>query len=306
MTTVLHSPQIHLYRNTPTMTDTNFAATTGSTAPAPNTTYCQHLKLSESICAQLQKVGLIINPWVEISGDFVFRAPAFTTAQNKLEFARIDAYSIMGNYSSLRHSSIGRYCSIAHKVEIGLESVDTTHVTTSWALQEPNPFAASAQSADGAGAECAQVTIGHDVWIGTHVCVLKSVTIGTGAVIGAGSIITHDVPPYAVVAGAGGGSNSHGIVRRYRFKDDVIADLLESKWWEYDLPRVQAMYQSAGRKLPFNDATEFLALLKGEDVASWPRIQNPWLRMHPVNPNKVEIMQVGDDFKLPHSADPMP
>ncbi len=45
------------------------------------------------------------------------------------------------------------------------------------------------------------VTIEDDVWIGSHVVVLKGVTISRGAVIGAGSIVTEDVPPYSVVAG---------------------------------------------------------------------------------------------------------
>lgn len=45
------------------------------------------------------------------------------------------------------------------------------------------------------------VTIEDDVWIGSHVVVLKGVTIGRAAVIGAGSVVTEDVPPYSVVAG---------------------------------------------------------------------------------------------------------
>lgn len=45
------------------------------------------------------------------------------------------------------------------------------------------------------------VKIGRDVWIGTHSVVLPGVTVGDGAVIGAGSIVTKDIPPYTVVAG---------------------------------------------------------------------------------------------------------
>ena len=45
------------------------------------------------------------------------------------------------------------------------------------------------------------LTIGNDVWIGEKVIILKAVTVGDGAVIGAGSVVTKDVPAYAVVAG---------------------------------------------------------------------------------------------------------
>ena len=47
----------------------------------------------------------------------------------------------------------------------------------------------------------APVKIGDDVWIGAHACLLKGVTIGQGAVIGAGAVVTRDVPPFARVAG---------------------------------------------------------------------------------------------------------
>lgn len=45
------------------------------------------------------------------------------------------------------------------------------------------------------------VTINNDAWIGANACVLRGVTIGEGAVVGAGSIVTKDVPPYTIVAG---------------------------------------------------------------------------------------------------------
>lgn len=47
----------------------------------------------------------------------------------------------------------------------------------------------------------ASVTIEDDAWLGAHVCVLKGVRIGTGAVVGAGAVVTRDVPPGAIVAG---------------------------------------------------------------------------------------------------------
>lgn len=45
------------------------------------------------------------------------------------------------------------------------------------------------------------VTVGNDVWIGANACVLRGVTLGEGAVVGAGAVVTHDVPPFTLVAG---------------------------------------------------------------------------------------------------------
>lgn len=45
------------------------------------------------------------------------------------------------------------------------------------------------------------ITIGDNVWIGTRAIVLKGVSIGEGSIIGAGSIVTNDIPPYSIAAG---------------------------------------------------------------------------------------------------------
>ena len=53
-------------------------------------------------------------------------------------------------------------------------------------------------------AEVLPVTIGNDVWIGSRVIILPGVTIGDGCIIGAGAVVTKDVPPYSVVGGVPG------------------------------------------------------------------------------------------------------
>jgi virginiamycin A acetyltransferase len=70
-----------------------------------------------------------------------------------------------------------------------------------------------------------ELCIEHDVWIGQNVSIMKGVRIGTGAVIGAYSVITKDVPPYAIVCG------NPGVIKRYRFAPDVVERLLASQWW---------------------------------------------------------------------------
>jgi virginiamycin A acetyltransferase len=72
-----------------------------------------------------------------------------------------------------------------------------------------------------------QLVIGSDVWIGANVTILPGCTkIGIGAVIGAGSVVTRDVPDYAICTG------NPGRVRRYRFDDDERRRLLSLAYWE--------------------------------------------------------------------------
>lgn len=71
-----------------------------------------------------------------------------------------------------------------------------------------------------------ELVIGHDVWVGSNAIITCNCKrIGNGAVIGAGSIVTKDVPAYAVVAG------NPAKVIKYRFDKVIIDKLEESKWW---------------------------------------------------------------------------
>jgi len=79
------------------------------------------------------------------------------------------------------------------------------------------------------------LVIGHDVWIGDRVIVLSGCRkIGNGAVLAAGSVVTRDVPAYAVVAGV----PARQI--RFRFDEERIAEIEASAWWERSLPDLVA------------------------------------------------------------------
>lgn len=73
------------------------------------------------------------------------------------------------------------------------------------------------------------IVIGNDVWIGASVTLVNGVTIGDGAVVLAGSVVTKDVPPYAIVGGV------PAKVLKYRFNEEDIKLLLKTKWWNNDL-----------------------------------------------------------------------
>lgn len=74
--------------------------------------------------------------------------------------------------------------------------------------------------------------IGNDVWIGHEALIMPAVSIGDGAIIASRSVVTKDVPPYAIVAG-----NPAKVIRR-RFDDKTVADLLEIKWWDWPIEKI--------------------------------------------------------------------
>ena len=137
----------------------------------------------------------------------------------------IGSYSYVGEYSYLFYVSVGRFCSIGSKVTIGgglhpLDWVSTSPVFYSDRGQCGETFVKTT-----CFVEHIQTKIGNVVWVGTGAIILAGVTVGDGAVVGAGSVVTKDVAPYAVV----GGSPARLI--RHRFSDSEVEVLMAFKWW---------------------------------------------------------------------------
>jgi virginiamycin A acetyltransferase len=127
-----------------------------------------------------------------------------------------------------RETKIGRYCSIA----VGAKGFTLDHPlefkSTHGFFFNPNCGYIKAFPVKPIPLE-----IGHDVWIGDGAKILANVTsIGTGAVLGAGSVLSRNLPPYAVAVG------HPARIVRYRFPVEVIDELLASKWWEKDIEEI--------------------------------------------------------------------
>jgi virginiamycin A acetyltransferase len=76
--------------------------------------------------------------------------------------------------------------------------------------------------------------IGNDVWIGNSVTFMQGIKVGDGAIIATNSVVTKDVPSYAIVGG------NPAQVIRYRFDPETIAKLLEIKWWDWPVEKITA------------------------------------------------------------------
>jgi len=124
--------------------------------------------------------------------------------------------SVMG----ISATSIGKYCAIGLDVQILTAEHVLNMANIQSRLQERiggNPIPTSK----------GDVVIGNNVWIGDSSIILSGVTIGDGAVIGAGTIVTKTVEPFAIVAG------SPAKKIRMRFNDNIIRQLLDIQWWHW-------------------------------------------------------------------------
>ncbi|UHS60221.1 CatB-related O-acetyltransferase [Agrobacterium vaccinii] len=96
--------------------------------------------------------------------------------------------------------------------------------------------------------------VGHDVWIGQNAAIMPGVHIGHGAIVAAASVVTRDVPPYAVVGG-----NPASIIRM-RYSSDIVEALLSLGWWNWSLDKIEASLDA----LNSGDLAK-LRLVYGED-----------------------------------------
>ena len=135
----------------------------------------------------------------------------------------IGSFSYAGSNTTMNYSSIGKFCSLARNVDIGGFDHDYHKVTTM-------PMFRFKQLAGGGNPDAGDrelCKIGNDVWIAAGTQILHKVSVGDGAVIGGGAVVTKDVPPYAIVAGV------PAKIIKFRFDDKTIEELMDIKWWNW-------------------------------------------------------------------------
>lgn len=154
----------------------------------------------------------------------------------------------IGHASSFCHSKIGRFCSIADHVFVCIGNHPTNFVTThpafyydttlqiGYAFHKGEPLFSDIYKYP-PNEEFYQVVIGNDVWIGSHSLILGGVTIGDGAVVAAGAVVTKDVEPYTIV----GGVPAKPIKKR--FSPEVTKKLIAYQWWNLPFDVIESNYK---------------------------------------------------------------
>ena len=188
---------------------------------------------------------------LDIGKDFIFESPV-RIGKNTIIAAnvRMGKYSYISSGSIYSNTTIGRYCSIAVNVIIGADEHPIDWLSTS-PVQYKNDefFSFSAGQKRELKSDELKTMIGNDVWIGANACIKRGVNVGDGSIIGAGSVVTKDVPPYAIVGGI------PAKVIRYRFSEETIRQLVELAWWNRERKELLG--------LPFHDVNACIEKLRG-------------------------------------------
>lgn len=185
-----------------------------------------------------RRLGVLFPSGVTRVGmDCAFEAPCVLgSACNFKTSIEVGAWSNVAGtkgHGEINHVKIGRYCSIADKVDI-----NPPQHPVDWLSITARQYNKGYLEFDRFGGKDVQVKewqsgkrveIGNDVWIGTNAVIMGGVKIGDGAIVAAGAVVTKDVPPYAIVGGV------PAKVIKYRFDEATIQELLALQWWNYDI-----------------------------------------------------------------------
>lgn len=157
--------------------------------------------------------------------------------------SKISSFSYVSENCLIQNATIGKYCSIANDVLIGLGKHPLDNFSTSplfYRVKNSLKFQLVTTNSD--FIEYEPITIGNDVWIGTRAIILDGVSVGDGAVIAANSVVTKNVPPYAIVGGV------PAKIIKYRFSEEKMEKLMQSEWWKWDIHTISKQMNELNNK----------------------------------------------------------
>lgn len=169
--------------------------------------------------------------------------------QSRMEDCLLDDYAYLQHYCDLMSVDIGKFANIAAMVRINPGFHPMEQPTLHHFTYRPTMYGMGEQDdADFFQWRRRQrVVIGHDTWIGHGAVIMPGVRIGNGAVVGSNSVVTKDVPPYAIVAGVA------AKVIRQRFPRAIAEAIEATAWWDWDHDTLTE------RLADFRDMRTFLA-----------------------------------------------
>lgn len=184
---------------------------------------------------RLSPEGAVIHPTAEVAySDFEGWTEVGQGA--RILNSTFRAYAYCDRFADIANTTVGRFSNIAAMTRIGPTDHPFAHAAQHHFLYRSSYYWNDTpdDAAFFAARAARRTTLGADCWIGHGAIVKPEVTVGIGAIVAAGAVVTRDVAPFAIVAGC------PAMPLRLRFDAGVIERLLELAWWDWDHDRLRA------------------------------------------------------------------
>lgn len=147
-----------------------------------------------------------------------------------------EAYAYCDRFADIANTTVGRFSNVAAMTRIGPTDHPFAHAAQHHFVYRSSYYWEDATDDDAffAARAARRTSLGADCWIGHGAIVKPEVTIGIGAIVAAGAVVTRDVPPFTIVAGC------PATPLRKRFAQGVIDRLLALAWWDWPHERLRA------------------------------------------------------------------
>ncbi|MBP0484443.1 chloramphenicol acetyltransferase [Sagittula salina] len=170
----------------------------------------------------------VIHPDCEIT-DTNFGTFCEVGRGSRVAHATFGDYAYCDRYADIANATVGKFANIAAFSRIGATDHPLDTAACHHFLYRSDDYwdDADRDAAFFAHRRARRAVIGNDTWIGAHALVKPEVTLGHGAVVAAGAVVTRDVAPYTIVAG----TPARPLRRR---QPEALADrLIALGWWNW-------------------------------------------------------------------------
>lgn len=157
-------------------------------------------------------------------------------AGSRVANSEIGDYSYCDRLCDIANARVGKFANIASAVRIGATDHPLDRASLHHFMYRSSDYWADAEpDADWFARRAARLAhVGHDTWIGHNAQIKPEVTIGHGAVVASGAVVTRDVAPYTIVGGV-----SARLIRR-RLPEPLAERMMALAWWDWDHARIRA------------------------------------------------------------------
>jgi hypothetical protein len=184
---------------------------------------------------RLSADGPVIHPTAKVTTS-TFEPWTEVAEGSRILNSTFEAYSYCDRFADIANATVGRFANIAAMTRIGPTDHPFAHAAQHHFLYRSSQYWDDAEDdpAFFAARAARRTTLGADCWIGHGAIIKPEVTVGIGAVVAAGAVVTRDVAPFLIVAGC------PARPLRLRFDPGVIDRLLALGWWDWDHARLRA------------------------------------------------------------------